>query len=105
MLRTEIFRAAIVLTIIWLSTLAYAITEGGHPPTGIVLIVVTIVAAAGWFAVWDLRVRGQLREVQREMNHLQEQRDVEEAMRRLAPHMRSHLRVVSRDDLRGRSHG
>lgn len=93
MLRVELFTAAIILTILWVATFAYAITQGGQPPTGIIVTVITVATAAAWFLVWARPVRNQMKEIQGEVRHLREERDVSEAMKRIR-----HLRVVRQDD-------
>ncbi len=93
MLKVELLGAAITLSILWLTTLAYAVTQGGAPPTGIVVTVITVATLGAWFAFWAHNVRGQLRDVRAEVRHLQEEKDVNDAMERLKPR----LRVVHRD--------
>jgi hypothetical protein len=100
MLRVELVGAAIALTLIWIITIIFTLTQGGLPPSGMILCLVTIAMGGMWGSVWAFhtralltRHRAELDELRRRVRELEEDRDVDIAISRLTPH----LRVVSRE--------
>ena len=100
MLRVELVGAAIALTLIWIITIMFALTQGGRPPANLILCLVTITMVGMWGSVWAFHTRAllakhrtELDELRQRVRELEEDRDVDIAMSRLRPH----LRIVSRD--------
>lgn len=94
MLRVELLGTAIALTILWLVTFGYAVTQAGAPPTGIILTVITVATGATWWLICVRHLRSQLQDMRSEVQRLREERDVEEAVQRLRPN----LHIVSHDN-------
>lgn len=100
MLRVELVGAAIALTIIWIIAMIFTLTQGGRPPAGLILSLVTIATCGMWGSVWGSCTRARMAEHQKKIDsltqrvsELEEERDVDLAMARLKPH----LRIVGKD--------